>query len=110
MPLESEHQVFVLVLLYNTDLPVLRFFPSVQAVPVFPHARQSSCLRKGANKTTKAKLTSSAWCRVSRAAGKDIRYIVATRLQEGWYVVSKAADRQVVASSGRGGVGGGVFL
>ena len=39
---------------------------------------------------------------VSRAAGKDIRYIVAIRLQEGWYVLSKAADMHIAASLARG--------
>ena len=43
---------------------------------------------------------------VCRAASKDIRHIVATRLLEGWYVASKAANRHVAASS----AGVGVFL
>lgn len=33
---------------------------------------------------------------------KTLRHIVATRLQEGWYVASKAAVRQVAASLGAG--------
>ena len=55
------------------------------------------------------KLISNAWSRVSRAASKDIRYIVAITLQEGWYGASKAAVRHVAASSVMG-AGGGCFF
>ena len=53
------------------------------------------------------KLISNAWSRVCRAASKDIRHIAATRLQEGWYVASKAADRHLVTFPAGGG---GCFL
>ena len=54
---------------------------------------------------TKRKLISNAWSTASRAASKDIRHVVATRLQEGWYGGSKAAVRHIAASSAgcRGG-------
>lgn len=51
----------------------------------------------------KVKPINNAWSTVSRAASKDIRHVVATRLQEGWYGVSKAALRHVAASSTGGG-------
>lgn len=55
------------------------------------------------------KLKSNAWSKASRAASKNIRDVVATRLQEGWYGVSKAALRHVAASS-TGGWGRDVSL
>ena len=61
--------------------------------------RQSTCLRSWVNKITKAKLISNAWSMASRATSKDIRHIVATRLQERWYGVSKTAVRHIAASS-----------
>lgn len=43
----------------------------------------------------------------SRAARKDIRHIVVSGLQEGWYGASRAAARHIAASSA--GVEGGCF-
>ena len=50
------------------------------------------------------KLISNAWSTAGRAASKDIRHVVATRLQ-GWYGVCKAEVRHIVASSAGGGGG-----
>ena len=88
---------------------VLGSFYTVQTYgSCFPHSsspclpclsRQRSCLRSWANKITKVKLISNAWSWVCRASSKDIRHIVATRLQERWYGASKPSVRHVPASS-----------
>ena len=85
-------------------LPGLKISPHKQPQHHPPFPEQSSCLRSWASRITKVKLRSNAWSRVSRAASKDIRHVVATRLQEGWYVVSISADRHVAVFSAGGGV------
>ena len=85
--------------------PCLDFFCPSSRPPSLSRSRQCSCLRSWVNKVTKAKLRSSTWSRASRAASKDTRLVVATRWQEGWYGVSKAAVRHVAATSASRGWG-----
>ena len=82
-------------------------FP-VQAAQPSPFQEQTAFLPKTLSKRLqKTKLISNVWSTASRAASKDIRHVGATRLQEGWYRVSKAAVRHIAASSASGGGGGG---
>lgn len=95
-PPESEHQVFILGSFYTIQTSGSYCSHISSPGPPISLSRQSSCLGSWVNKITKMELISNAWNMVCRAASKDIRHIVATRLLEPWYGASKATIRQLL--------------
>ena len=81
-PPESEARSLFWVAFIQHRLPGLKVFPCKQSQPS-PFLEQTEFLPKELSKQDyKAKLINNTWSTVSRAASKNIRYRVATRLQE----------------------------
>ena len=89
-PLESEPQVFVLGSFYTIQtLQTSRSCFSCPSSLALPLSWADSVPKKLSKQGYKSETDKECW--VSSSAIKDIRYIVATRLQEGWYVDSRGS-------------------